>query len=140
MCVASKTYLAKRGVPLVPDDLREHDCLIYTLLSSGATWRFRDIDVPVSGRLRVNSPEAVRASVSAGLGVAHGPAWLFAEGLEDGSLQLVLSEYAVPLVPIQIIYVANRLLSKRAIVFMDFMTDVFSNIPAFGGAGGVPGR
>ena len=132
VCVASKDYLARRGIPLVPDDLREHDCLIYTLLSSGATWRFRDTEVPVSGRLRVNSPEAVRACVISGLGIAHGPAWLFAEGLKDGSLQLVLSEYAPPLVPIQIIYVANRLLSKRAIVFMDFMTDVFSKIPAFG--------
>jgi len=53
---------------------------------------------------------------------------------------LVLSEYAPPLVPIQIICVANRLLSKRAIVFMDFMTDVFSKIPAFGAAGNVLGR
>ncbi|SFO99545.1 LysR substrate binding domain-containing protein [Pseudomonas sp. NFACC24-1] len=33
--VASKDYLAKRGVPQTPDDLRDHDCIIYTLLSSG---------------------------------------------------------------------------------------------------------
>jgi DNA-binding transcriptional LysR family regulator len=136
VCVASKAYLAKRGIPVVPDDLREHDCLIYTLLSSGATWRFRDVDVPVSGRLRVNSPEAVRTSVSAGLGIAYGPAWLFAQGLEDGSLQLLLTQYAAPLVPVQLVYVANRLLPKRAIVFMDFIADVFSKVPAFNADGG----
>ena len=129
--VASKDYLAKRGVPSTPDDLREHDCVIYTLLSSGATWRFRDTDIPVSGRLRVNSPEAVRAAVTAGLGVGHGPQWLFEEGLRNGSLQLLLTEYAAPLVPVQIIYVANRLLPKRAIVFIEFIVDVFSRIPAF---------
>jgi len=129
--VASKDYLAKRGIPNTPDDLRDHDCVIYTLLSSGATWRFRDADIPVSGRLRVNSPEAVRESVTAGLGIGHGPEWLFEEGLRNGSLQLLLTGHAAPLVPVQIIYVANRLLPKRAIVFIDFIADMFSRIPAF---------
>ena len=128
--VASRDYLAKRGVPQTPDDLRDHDCVIYTLLSSGATWRFRDIEIPVSGRLRVNSPDAVSAAVTAGLGVAHGPAWLFEDGLKSGRLQFILTNHAVPPVPVQFVYVANRLLPTRAVVFMDFMADVFSRIPA----------
>jgi len=130
VCVASKGYLAKRGVPGTPDDLRGHDCVIYTLLSSGATWRFRDSEVPVSGRLRVNSPQAIREFVNAGMGIGHGPEWLFEEGLKNGNLQLLLTEYAAPPVPIQIIYVANRLLPKRAMVFMDFIADAFSKVPA----------
>ncbi len=135
VCVASKDYLAKRGVPRTPDDLRAHDCVVYTLLSSGATWRFRDTDIPVAGRLRVSSPEAARAAVVAGLGVGLGPQWLFEEGLRTGRLQLLLTEYSAPLVPIQIVYVANRLLPQRALVFMDCVSDVFARIPAFN-----PGR
>ncbi|RQR81181.1 LysR family transcriptional regulator [Burkholderia ambifaria] len=131
VAVASKDYLAKRGVPDTPDDLREHDCVVYTLLSSGATWRFRDADIPVSGRLRVNSPEAVRAAVTAGLGVGHGPEWLFEEGLKSGRLQLILTGHFAPAVPVQIVYVANRLLPTRAIVFIEFISDVFSRISAF---------
>lgn len=130
VCVASNTYLARRGTPNVPEDLRSHDCIVYTLLSSGATWRFRDTEVPVSGRLRVNSPDAVRDAVAAGLGIGHGPQWLFEAGLKDGSSQLLLGGYAAPPVPIQILYVANRLLPKRAIVFMDFIAQAFSMIPA----------
>lgn len=129
--VASHEYLAKRGVPQTPEDLREHDCVIYTLLSSGATWRLRDGDIPVSGRLRVNSPDAVRAAVIAGLGIGHGPAWLFEEGLQSGRLQFILTGHSAPAVPVQIVYVANRLLPTRAIVFIDFIADVFSKIPAF---------
>ena len=128
--VASKDYLAKRGVPLTPEDLRDHDCVIYTLLTSGAAWRFRDTDIPVSGRLRVNSPDAVSAAVTAGLGVGHGPAWLFEDGLRSGRLQLILTDHVVPPVPVQIVYVANRLLPTRAVVFMDFMAEVFSRTPA----------
>lgn len=131
VCVASKEYLAKRGVPHAPDDLREHDCVVYTLLASGATWRFRGTEVPVGGRLKVNSPEAARSAVTAGLGVGLGPQWLFEEGLQAGRLQLLLTDYSAPLVPIQMVYVANRLLPKRALVFMDFMSDVFSKLPAF---------
>ncbi|NVM79836.1 DNA-binding transcriptional LysR family regulator [Duganella sp. SG902] len=131
VCVASKDYLARRGIPATPDELQAHDCLIYTLLSTGATWRFRDADVPVSGRLRVNSPEAIRECVNAGLGIAHGPEWLYAEGLNNGNLRLILREYAAPPVPVQAVYVAQRLLPKRAIVFMDFIAGVFAENPAF---------
>lgn len=131
VCVASKGYLAKRGMPTTPTDLRTHDCLIYTLLSTGATWRFRDTDVPVSGRLWVNSPEAVREFVNAGLGIAQGPEWLYEEGLKNGNLQLLLRDYAAPPVPVQVVYLADRLLPRRAIVFMDFIADVFAKSSAF---------
>ncbi|PBP77555.1 LysR family transcriptional regulator [Pseudomonas congelans] len=126
VCVASRAYLEKRGSPSSPDDLKEHDCLIYTLLSTGTNWRFKNTDVPISGRLRVNSPEAIREYVNAGLGIAQGPQWLYEEGLRSGNLQLLLNEYVAPPVPIQFVYLANRLLPQRAIVFMDFMADVFA--------------
>lgn len=130
VCVASATYLAHHGMPREPDDLLGHDCIVYTLLSSGSTWHFRDSEVPVSGRFRVNSPQAVREAVHAGVGIAHGPRWLFEDALEDGNLKLLLRGYEAPPVPVQILYVANRLLPKRAIAFMDFIAEAFARIPA----------
>ncbi|PWC17092.1 LysR family transcriptional regulator [Brenneria roseae subsp. roseae] len=130
VCVASATYLARHGMPREPDDLLGHDCIVYTLLSSGSTWHFRDSEVPVSGRLRVNSPQAVHEAVNAGVGIAHGPRWLFEDGLENGNLKLLLGGCEAPPVPIQILYVANRLLPKRAIAFMDFIAEAFTHIPA----------
>lgn len=129
VCVASKSYLKKHGTPVTPDDLRSHDCLIYTLLSTGATWHFKGTEVPVSGRLRVSSPEAIRECVNAGLGIAQGPEWLYEEGLSNGNLQLLLKEYTAAAVPIQAVYAANRLLPKRAIVFMNFVAEIFANVP-----------
>ncbi|MEE4694083.1 LysR family transcriptional regulator [Pseudomonas alliivorans] len=130
VCVASRAYLEKRGSPSSPDDLKDHDCLIYTLLSTGTNWRFKDSEVPISGRLRVNSPEAIREYVNAGLGIAQGPRWLYEEGLKSGNLQLVLNDYVAPPVPIQVVYLANRLLPQRAIVFMDFMADILGKSSA----------
>ncbi len=63
VCVASRDYLARHGAPATPAALREHDCIVYTLLASQAAWPFRDGEVAVSGRLRVNSPQAVQEAV-----------------------------------------------------------------------------
>ncbi|WP_414440282.1 LysR family transcriptional regulator [Burkholderia sp. 22PA0106] len=135
VCVASPAYLRKHGTPRDPAGLSEHDCIVYTLLASGSTWHFRDAEITVTGRLRVNSPQAAQEAVLAGIGIAHGPAWLFEEGLARGKLKRVLRGHEAPLVPIQILYAANRLLPKRAIVFMDFIAETFARIPALNVAG-----
>lgn len=136
VCVASTVYVARHGAPRTPAELINHDCIVYTLLASGNTWRFRDDEVVVSGRLRVNSPQAALEMVTAGVGVACGPRWLFEAGLRSGALQVLLQGHEPPPAPLQILYVANRLLPKRAIVFMDFFAQVFAGIPAFNFAPG----
>lgn len=130
VCVADTGYLDERGTPQTPQDLVGHDCILYSLLSTGAVWRFAETEIPVAGRIRVNSPQAVREAVMAGLGVAQGPAWLFGEGLTTGRLRRLLTGHEAPPVPIHMLYVANRLLPRRAAVFMDFMADVFAKIDA----------
>ncbi|WP_343218370.1 LysR substrate-binding domain-containing protein [Luteibacter aegosomatissinici] len=103
---------------------------LYALLTSGSTWRFNDTEVPVSGRLRVSSPEAVRDAVMAGVGVGYGPQWLFADGLRSGHLVMLLTENEASPVPIQVLYMANRLLPKRALVYMDYIAAAFAKVPA----------
>jgi DNA-binding transcriptional LysR family regulator len=40
LVVAAPSYLEARGKPVTPDDLRDHDCLVYTLRASPDAWRF----------------------------------------------------------------------------------------------------
>jgi LysR family transcriptional regulator, regulator for bpeEF and oprC len=128
ICVAAIDYLEDRGTPQTPQDLQDHDCIIYSLLSTGVLWQFDGAELAVTGRLRVNSPQAVREAVMAGLGIALGPAWLFEEGLKTGRLNRVLVGYEAPPVPIHMLYVANRLLPRRALVFMDHIAEAFGRI------------
>ena len=130
VCVAATGYLEERGSPQTPEDLGKHDCIVYSLLSTGAVWRFAETEVAVSGRLRVNSPQAVREAALAGLGIALGPSWLFDEGLRTGRLQRVLQGYEAPPVPVHLLYVANRLLPRRAVAFMDFIAEAFGRVEA----------
>ena len=60
--------------------------------------------VPVRGRLRANSSEAVRAAVLAGMGLYLAPLWLFAEELRDGRVVAVLQDWTPTLLPIQAVF------------------------------------
>jgi LysR family transcriptional regulator for bpeEF and oprC len=83
LCVASSKYLAEHPAPIHPNDLRNHNCILYTLSSAGSTWSFRDVDVVVRGRFRVNTPDGIRSAVLDGMGIAYAPAWLFEDALAD---------------------------------------------------------
>ncbi|WP_293370658.1 LysR family transcriptional regulator [Nevskia sp.] len=129
VCVASTDYLAARGVPLTPLDLPRHDCVLFSLLATGAVWPFELAPVQVSGRVRVNSPEGVRAAVLDGLGIAMMPVWLFAAEIASGQVQVLMPEWRVPPLPIHALYPDKRLLPRRARVFIDLLAAEFADDP-----------
>jgi len=51
---------------------------------------------------------------------------------------LLLTGYAAPPVPVQVIYVANKFLPRRATVFMDFIAEAFSKVPALNARNELP--
>jgi DNA-binding transcriptional LysR family regulator len=59
VCVASPEYLALHGVPLRPEELSRHNCIVYSLARSGSIWPFRAAEVAVNGRLKVNTPDGI---------------------------------------------------------------------------------
>lgn len=132
--VAGKAYLERHGVPAQPVDLLQHQCIVYTLLGSGG-WPFKDGEIHVRGRVRVNSLEAVRRAVLADLGIGYLPLWMVAEHLASGALVAVLAGHASAPAPINALYSAARLLPQRAVVFIDFIADVFAATPGLHSAG-----
>ena len=133
ICVASATYLEKHGVPQQPADLLQHQCLIYTLMAGGGGWPFKDGEVHVQGRLRLNSLEGIRKAVLQDIGIAYLPSWTVAEELRSGKLRAVLSGHAAGRSPLNAVYAAERLLPRRAAVFIDFITALFAATPGLDG-------
>src|SRR5271156_4274016 len=130
LCVASSEYLAAHSAPTNPRDLQNHNCILYTLSSAGSTWSFRDVEVVVRGRFRVNTPDGIRSAVLDGIGIAYAPGWLFEDALADGRVRSLLVEHRGPSIPIHFVYAANRMLPRRARVFMDFIAEAFAKDPA----------
>jgi DNA-binding transcriptional LysR family regulator len=95
---ASPDYLARRGRPLVPRDLLDHDCLRYTLDPTRNTWRFKAasgeaIVMPITGGFESNHGGALAKAAAQGLGIACLPRFYVAESIERGELVTLLDEY-----------------------------------------------
>jgi hypothetical protein len=70
--VAAPAYLARRGVPQRPADLRDHECLVYNLTATPSEWNFRRQDgtpelVKVAGHLRCNDDQMLKRVALDGL-------------------------------------------------------------------------
>jgi DNA-binding transcriptional LysR family regulator len=133
LCVASREYIDKHGMPVHPKDLERHDCIVYTLASTSGVWSFGNVDVSVRGSFRVNTPDGVRSATLDGIGISYAPAWLLEDALADGRAVRLLVEFEGPPVPIHIVYAANRLLPARARAVMDYLGAALARDPMLGG-------
>ena len=133
--VASPSYLERHPAPQRPEDLVNHNCIVYSLSQLGSNWRFRDGEVTVSGNFKVNTPDGIYSAVTDGLGIAHAPLWLVEDALRTGKVRLLLHEFMGPPAPISLVYSASRLLPRRARVFMDHISAEFTRLPSFNETG-----
>jgi DNA-binding transcriptional LysR family regulator len=136
--VARPDYFARAGRPVHPRDLAQHDCIVYTGLSTVDEWHFVDpegapIAVRVSGRVRVSASEGMRAALLEGLGVAVCPTWLFTDEIETGAVERVLHAYEPAALPIQAVYPSRRLVPPRVRVFVDYLAAAFRADPRLAG-------
>lgn len=136
ICVASAGYLERHAMPLQPEDLLQHQCIMYTLLAGGGAWPFKDGSVQVRGRLRMNSLEGIRRAALDGMGIGYLPSWMVQEHLRSGALRALLAGHAAPPTPVNALYSADRLLPLRAAVFIDCIAAVFAATPGLNGRSG----
>ena len=120
---ASPDYLARRGTPASPADLRSHDCLMYGL-GGGKTWRLAGGEsVTVSGPLLVNNLDVIRQCAVDGLGLAMMPRFIAEDELATGALVAVLEQHASLAGGLYVLYPHARHLSAKVRAFVDFVTE-----------------
>jgi DNA-binding transcriptional LysR family regulator len=126
--VASKAYLAARGVPKRPADISSHQTIHFGGMSTSPDWRFvedgRDIRVASIPRFTTNSADAAIGHAEQGGGLTWVLAYQAAASLKAGRLQIVLSEFQQPALPIHIVYPTSRLLSAKVRTFIDLVTEM----------------
>ena len=126
LVLAAHSYFETASVPIMPTDLLRHPAVIYTRDAGGSdTWMFRqgpsEMQVNLSGRLRVSAAEGVRAAVLSGMGIAVIPHWLFAPELASGSVRTVLTDWSLPPSDVWAVLPTGRLVSAKARAFTSFV-------------------
>ncbi|WP_248752193.1 LysR family transcriptional regulator [Pseudomonas sp. MWU15-20650] len=123
---ASPDYLARRGTPLKPEDLAQHDCLPYGH-GRQVQWRFQTRGklhaLNVSGRMRVNNGELLRDTAIAGLGVTYLPTFIVADALKDGRLVTVLDTFAPQALTLSAVYPQHRQSSRPVQALVAFLRE-----------------
>uniref|UniRef100_A0A832H0U9 LysR family transcriptional regulator n=1 Tax=Oscillatoriales cyanobacterium SpSt-402 TaxID=2282168 RepID=A0A832H0U9_9CYAN len=131
--VGTPAYFAQAGEPQIPEDLVDHNCIVYTHLATGNEWHFQQaqatIKVRVNGRFQANNSAAIRAAVLAGLGVAVSPIWLFGDAIHCGDLKVVLQNYQPVPLPIYAVYRRSRFQPAKVQCLIDFLADEFRHDP-----------
>jgi DNA-binding transcriptional LysR family regulator len=122
---AAPSYLAKQGRPHSPEDLTRHQCIVRTADRDGNAWPFkvngRIKTVKVAGRFRTSGAVAANAAAALGLGIASGLLWQVRPWLDRGELELLLTRFEPPCVPIHAVWSATKLLPARTQLFVDFL-------------------
>lgn len=120
---AAPRYLAARGRPAKPDELRQHDCITHQF-DAGQFWSFGEggdaLAIPVQGRFRSNSAPARIAAAVAGLGIAMAPLYQIRALVESGQLELLLPEHEPSLTDVQIVWPPGPL-PARTRLLIDFI-------------------
>jgi len=122
--VASPAYFEKRGKPLVPPDLLQHECLRIRL-PNGAPYRWhfekqgQSVQIDVAGPITLDEASLTRIAVLEAVGIGYVMESDVRDDLDAGRLEMVLEDWTPPLAPLALYYPGRRHPSAAFKAFID---------------------
>lgn len=127
--VASPSYIAAHGRPENVDDLARHKLLLYSYVSKPNELHFTRAGqtriVKVRSLLEANDASILRSAALAGLGILVQSAYSIYDDMQAGRLVVLLDDWELPQLSINIAYQTRKHLPAKVRVFIDFMVDHF---------------
>jgi len=130
---ASPQYLQRHGTPRTPDELKKHRLLIYNLANHPNEMRFTARDgaetsLQVHGVLEANDGQIVRVAALKHLGILMQPMYIIHDDVVAGRLVLLLTEWELQRLTINIAYPTRRHLPAKVRCFVDFLVEKFEEL------------
>jgi len=131
---ASPKYLERRGVPLHPHELANHDCVNFRFHNSGqnARWPFsidgRDVEITPSAGVVVDEGNAVMAVLAGGGGICVAPPYVAAPYVARGELVPLLQRFAVQRSYVTALWPESRRGNPNVTAFLAFLTEIFARL------------
>jgi DNA-binding transcriptional LysR family regulator len=124
--VAAPGYLASHSPVEEPADLRRHEIIAFSNFGI-ESWSFSPTSgatiprtVHFSPRYVVNSVRAAAASAADGMGVTRLYSYHVADYVRDGALQVVLTDFEPPALPVHLLAPQGRTAVPKVRAFVDF--------------------
>ena len=133
--VASPSYLARRGTPKTVEDLRDHDCVVFTGFAKPREWKLNGPDgpvtVPISGRVATNNVEVLTSTAKHGHGITVGATLSVGPALLSGELVRVLSDFEFEPTAVFAVFPSTRQLSTKVRATVDFLVENLRDPPSW---------
>lgn len=127
VCAGSRRYFERYGVPKRPEDLIEHNCLIYNGIES---WTFNgpqgQKSVRVSGNLSSNTVETILSAVRAGVGIGMFYGASLAGEMRDPEVVTVLDEFIGETRDVSLIWPNRKFISARVREVTEFFASALA--------------
>lgn len=128
---ASPEYLKRRGAPLEPEALMEHDALhLLARNSVPVPWFMKRAEEHWQGippeRASANSPALLINLALSGLGITIMTDYFAEPHVNNGDLVQVLKDWGLPSVTAWVVFPGRRLMPARTRVFLDALDAKFS--------------
>jgi DNA-binding transcriptional LysR family regulator len=130
---ASPEYFKRNGVPESPQDLLQHNCLVFRSNHYSDGWRFRkdgeSVTIPVAGNLKTANGAVLMTCAKNGLGIVLLQDWMVRSAKKEGLLQTALTDFEVfPTdydTTLYVVYPHKDGLPHKVRVFIDFLMALF---------------
>ncbi|MFN7087104.1 MAG: LysR family transcriptional regulator [Burkholderiales bacterium] len=123
--VATPAYLERHGTPRTPQELRGHNCLVYSEFATRGRGSFaggaRRKPVALSGNLSTNSGVLLMHALLAGQGIVIGPDIMFEPRVKKREVRVILDEHAPPPTGLYAVFPPGRFASAGRKAFVDFL-------------------
>lgn len=123
--VATQSYLDEFGEPETIEELKQHSCIVFTLLTTGNKWQYYEKGelkkIRVKGRVSTSSPDTMREAALQGFGIAVAPTWLVQDCIDDGRLKVILSDYTPTAMELNAIYPERHYVAAKVHALIDHM-------------------
>ncbi|MDZ5700207.1 LysR family transcriptional regulator [Chelativorans sp. M5D2P16] len=130
---AAPSYLSARGRPASVQDLQAHEGIRMTNIAGSDSLTLRGSDevrtIPFEGRFQTDHGLAARLALAAGRGIAPVHHWLVDDLLADGRLEILLPDYSLPSVPLNMLIVPERANIARVRLLIDYLADEIVRLP-----------
>jgi DNA-binding transcriptional LysR family regulator len=136
--VATPEYLRRRGTPLTPDDLTQHNCIVFGLQTHLNNWPFHEPggkpgetrSIAVNGNVVANNGETVVQLALHGVGIARLSEFAVGDAIRKGQLvSLLQNSHASDRMPISAVYLPPKGTQPKVRAFVDFLVEKFLPVP-----------
>lgn len=131
LVLAAPSYLQQHGAPKTLEDLKQHNCLVYSRMKDINVWSFTKQNqkhaVAVNGNFQSDNGDVLLEVSLTGMGIVTLPIWMVEHHLKEGRLTQLMNDYTGQNLPFNAVYLQSRYTPLKVRCLIDFLKEKLPN-------------